>query len=450
MRRSCAGRRRRGAIADAGWTLAQTDRRPARSRRPTRNAYDRYLAAQPRLVDVGARARRDRRHGRGRRLHPALPGRRSPGRTCAARSRARSPARSSTRAGPIRSTPPSGSSTRASRARAVPSARRRRADGRHHQPVDAGVGRREHRRAATAPSATSTRASARCCASAPTRREVLERLRWLGGEFFADDAGGRRAGCGPIDLKPLMAQALHMGDEVHNRNAAASGLLFKRLALALLDGRRRPATPSPRARVRRRQRPLLPQPLDGGVQGDVDAAARRARQQHGHGDGPQRRQLRHPAVAAPATVVPGARQSRRRPVLSRLLASTTPPPTSATRRSPRPTASAASRWRRRRRSSSSSAARRPTRLHHSLRMRAITLGRQSGVHAARAQFRAARQPASTRARWSTRGVLPIINTGIAHREAGRRADRRGHHHGADGVLQRGRDGAGSAPARRSG
>ena len=37
------------------------------------------------------------------------------------------------------------------------------------------------------------------------------------------------------DLKPLMAQALHMGDELHNRNAAASELIFKRLALALLD-----------------------------------------------------------------------------------------------------------------------------------------------------------------------------------------------------------------------
>jgi hypothetical protein len=36
-----------------------------------------------------------------------------------------------------------------------------------------------------------------------------------------------------VDLKPLMAQALHMGDEVHNRNAAASGLLLKRLAPAL-------------------------------------------------------------------------------------------------------------------------------------------------------------------------------------------------------------------------
>ncbi len=30
-------------------------------------------------------------------------------------------------------------------------------------------------------------------------------------------------GLGGLELKPLMAQALHMGDEVHNRNAAATG-----------------------------------------------------------------------------------------------------------------------------------------------------------------------------------------------------------------------------------
>jgi hypothetical protein len=63
--------------------------------------------------------------------------------------------------------------------------------------------------------------------------EVLERLRWLGGEFFAAMQVAVRGLADP-DLKPLMAQALHMGDELHNRNAAASGLLFKRLTLALL------------------------------------------------------------------------------------------------------------------------------------------------------------------------------------------------------------------------
>ena len=63
---------------------------------------------------------------------------------------------------------------------------------------------------------------------------VLDRLRWLGGEFFTTVQTAVR-GMADHDLKPLMAQALHMGDELHNRNAAASGLLFKRLMLALLD-----------------------------------------------------------------------------------------------------------------------------------------------------------------------------------------------------------------------
>ncbi|WP_179468536.1 YlbE family protein [Mycolicibacterium vinylchloridicum] len=64
-------------------------------------------------------------------------------------------------------------------------------------------------------------------------REVLDRLRWLGSEFFTTMQIAVRGLADP-DLKPLMAQALHMGDELHNRNAAASGLLFKRLTLALL------------------------------------------------------------------------------------------------------------------------------------------------------------------------------------------------------------------------
>nr|WP_255525413.1 DUF1116 domain-containing protein [Mycolicibacterium sp. BK634] len=63
--------------------------------------------------------------------------------------------------------------------------------------------------------------------------DVIERLRWLGSEFFATMQVAVRGLADP-DLKPLMAQALHMGDELHNRNAAASGLLFKRLTLSLL------------------------------------------------------------------------------------------------------------------------------------------------------------------------------------------------------------------------
>ena len=58
--------------------------------------------------------------------------------------------------------------------------------------------------------------------------EAIERLRWM-----RDELAGVLASAlgeeGPIELKPLIAQALHMGDEAHNRNAAATSLLIKRL-----------------------------------------------------------------------------------------------------------------------------------------------------------------------------------------------------------------------------
>jgi Protein of unknown function (DUF1116) len=63
--------------------------------------------------------------------------------------------------------------------------------------------------------------------------DVIARLRWLGSEFFSTMQVAVR-GLADADLKPLMAQALHMGDELHNRNAAASSLFFKRLTLSLL------------------------------------------------------------------------------------------------------------------------------------------------------------------------------------------------------------------------
>ena len=63
--------------------------------------------------------------------------------------------------------------------------------------------------------------------------EVLKRLAWMR-DVLAPACGRALAATGPIDLKPLMAQALHMGDEVHNRNNAATGLLLKRLLPGLL------------------------------------------------------------------------------------------------------------------------------------------------------------------------------------------------------------------------
>jgi uncharacterized protein DUF1116 len=63
--------------------------------------------------------------------------------------------------------------------------------------------------------------------------EVLARLKWMRDTLAPTLAAALRQ-LGPLELKPLMAQALHMGDEVHNRNAAASGLLLKRLVPAIL------------------------------------------------------------------------------------------------------------------------------------------------------------------------------------------------------------------------
>jgi Protein of unknown function (DUF1116) len=63
--------------------------------------------------------------------------------------------------------------------------------------------------------------------------EVIERLRWMAG-VLAPALAAALERLGGLELKPLIAQALHMGDEVHNRNAAASALLLKRFVPALL------------------------------------------------------------------------------------------------------------------------------------------------------------------------------------------------------------------------
>jgi len=64
--------------------------------------------------------------------------------------------------------------------------------------------------------------------------EVIERLRWMA-QVLAPTLGAALERLEGLELKPLIAQALHMGDEVHNRNVAASSLLLRRLAPALLE-----------------------------------------------------------------------------------------------------------------------------------------------------------------------------------------------------------------------
>ena len=64
--------------------------------------------------------------------------------------------------------------------------------------------------------------------------DVITRLRWMSDVLGpALQAAIRKSG--PLDLKALMAHALQMGDELHNRNRAATSLLIRALAGDLMD-----------------------------------------------------------------------------------------------------------------------------------------------------------------------------------------------------------------------
>lgn len=64
-------------------------------------------------------------------------------------------------------------------------------------------------------------------------KEVLDRLHWMA-DVLAPVVREAVDKMEPLEIKSLMAQALHMGDEVHNRNAAATSMFFRKLAPAAL------------------------------------------------------------------------------------------------------------------------------------------------------------------------------------------------------------------------
>ncbi len=64
--------------------------------------------------------------------------------------------------------------------------------------------------------------------------EVLDRLRWMN-DVMAPLVGAALAALDGIDLRALMAEALHMGDEGHNRNKAGSVLYTRLLAPAITE-----------------------------------------------------------------------------------------------------------------------------------------------------------------------------------------------------------------------
>ncbi len=63
--------------------------------------------------------------------------------------------------------------------------------------------------------------------------DVIERLKWMENVMYpAMDKAVRHLK--KIDLKNIIAQALHMGDELHNRNKGATSLFFRLIAPAMI------------------------------------------------------------------------------------------------------------------------------------------------------------------------------------------------------------------------
>jgi len=70
---------------------------------------------------------------------------------------------------------------------------------------------------------------------------VIQRLRWMEATLYPT-LKKALARLGKIDLKNIIAQALHMGDEVHNRNRAATSVFYRTIAPAVVTTCGDPAT----------------------------------------------------------------------------------------------------------------------------------------------------------------------------------------------------------------
>jgi hypothetical protein len=64
--------------------------------------------------------------------------------------------------------------------------------------------------------------------------EVIRRLKWMERTLYPALRAALEAS-GPLDLRSMIAQALHMGDECHNRNKAGTSLFLRAIAPALVE-----------------------------------------------------------------------------------------------------------------------------------------------------------------------------------------------------------------------
>ena len=175
----------------------------------------------------------------------------------------------------------------------------------------------QRRSRATSRSPTSTRGWARCCASARTaRRSSRASSGWK--PCSPRPCAARWRSMARCRLKPLMAQALHMGDEVHNRNVAASSLLVKRLASALLKTRTAPADIAAMIDFIAGNDHFFLNISMASCKAMLDAAHGVAELEHGHRDGAQRRRVRHSRERARRPLVRHAGAGGQRPLLPEL------------------------------------------------------------------------------------------------------------------------------------
>ena len=71
--------------------------------------------------------------------------------------------------------------------------------------------------------------------------DVIRRLKWME-QVLYPTLKKAIAKLGRVDLKNIIAQALHMGDEVHNRNRAGTSILYRTIAPAVITTARDAAT----------------------------------------------------------------------------------------------------------------------------------------------------------------------------------------------------------------
>jgi len=64
--------------------------------------------------------------------------------------------------------------------------------------------------------------------------EVYERLRWMKDSLYPTLLAALESLAGGVDLRAMISQALHMGDECHNRNRAGTSLFLRAITPAVL------------------------------------------------------------------------------------------------------------------------------------------------------------------------------------------------------------------------